>query len=245
MTGLKPTYGRVSRYGLVAFASSLDQAGPMTRTVEDSAVLLSVIAGHDPKDSTSSKRPLEDYVAASRTEKLRGKVLGMPVQFFSEGLDEGIRKCLDEARKTLEGLGAEFVEVSLPGLDYALAAYYVIAPSEASSNLARYDGCRYGYRDPDEADVCTMSAKTRREGFGSEVLRRVMIGTYALSSGYYDAYYLKAQKTRALIKRDFEAAFEKCDAIFAPATPTTAFKIGVKKPVTPWICTCRTYSPFR
>ncbi len=228
ITGLKPTYGRVSRYGLVAFASSLDQIGPMTRTVEDSASLLSVIAGHDPMDSTCSERPVDDYIGASRRESLKDMVIGMPVEFFSGSLPRDIVKCLDDARTVLQGLGARFVDVSLPSLEYSLAAYYVIAPSEASSNLARYDGCRYGYRDPDRTDVLIMSEKTRREGFGPEVLRRIMMGTYALSSGYYEAYYQKAQKARTLIRREYEEAFLKCQLIFAPATPSTAFGIGEK-----------------
>jgi len=229
VSGLKPTYGLVSRYGLVAFASSLDQIGPLGKDVLDIAMLLSVIAGHDPKDSTSVKTQKIDYVKEAQNKDIRKIKIGLPVEFFSEGLDDGIRKTLDEAKKVLKTLGAEFVEVSLPALKYSLAAYYIIAPSEASSNLARFDGCRYGYRAPDDSDVTVMSGKTRREGFGDEVLRRIMIGTYALSSGYYDAYYLKAQKVRTIIKRDFDEAFKKCDVLFSPATPTTAFKIGEKK----------------
>lgn len=230
VTGLKPTYGTVSRYGLVAFASSLDQIGPIARNVKDAAILLDVISGFDPMDSTSVKRDPVSYYDSICTPgiNLKGLRIGYPVEFFGDGLDEKVRVNLHNARKVFEDLGAEFVEVSIPSLDYALAAYYVIAPSEVSSNLARYDGVRYTFRNMEAKNVEEMYKTTRREGFGDEVLRRIMIGTYALSSGYYEDYYLKAQKVRTVVLRDFEKAFEKCDIIFSPATPTTAFKIGEK-----------------
>lgn len=228
ITGLKPTYGSVSRYGLVAYASSLDQIGPMARCVRDAALLLDAISFHDPLDSTSADVTRPRCYEASLRPGISGVKIGVPREFFREGMDEGIRQRLDEARRVMEGLGARFIDVSIPALDCSLAAYYVIAPCEASSNLARYDGCRYGYRAEGEPDVISMYKKTRREGFGEEVLRRIIIGTYALSSGYYEAYYLKAQKVRTLIKRDFDRAFQECDFLFAPATPTPAFPIGEK-----------------
>lgn len=228
ITGLKPTYGSVSRYGLIAYASSLDQIGPMGRSVKDVAMLLNVLSAYDPMDSTSVDFERPDYYESLSAADVEGVRFGRPVEYFGPGLDDGVKDRLEEAQEIFESLGAEFVDVSIPALDYSLPAYYVIAPSEASSNLARYDGCRYGYRDPDDTDIVAMYRKTRREGFGDEVLRRIMIGTYALSSGYYDAYYLKAQKVRTLIKHGFDRAFEKCDFIFAPAAPTVAFKIGEK-----------------
>jgi len=228
VTGMKPTYGAVSRYGLVAFASSLDQIGPLAKDVKDIALCLDEIVAHDPRDSTSVKIKKPSYFESLVNVDIKGVKIGYPADFFGEGLDIGIKACLDDARKILEELGAEFVDIELKSGDYALSAYYIIAPSEASSNLARYDGARYGYRNPVNTDVMDMYKKTRGEGFGREVIRRIMTGTYALSSGYYDAYYLKAQEVRTLIKRDYDEAFRKCDLIFAPATPTTAFKIGEK-----------------
>ncbi|MCD4783948.1 MAG: Asp-tRNA(Asn)/Glu-tRNA(Gln) amidotransferase subunit GatA [Candidatus Eremiobacteraeota bacterium] len=228
VTGMKPTYGAVSRYGLIAFASSLDQIGPIARDVKDIALCLDAIVAHDPMDSTSISFKKPPYLESLVDVDIKGMKIGYPVDFFGEGLDPGIRKSLDEARRVLEGLGAEFVDVELKSGDYALAAYYIIAPSEASSNLARYDGARYGYRNPTNIDVMDMYKKTRGEGLGREVIRRIMTGTYALSSGYYDAYYLKAQKVRTLIRRDYDRSFEKCDLLFTPATPAPAFRIGEK-----------------
>jgi len=228
VTGMKPTYGAASRYGLVAFASSLDQIGPLAKDARDLAICLDVIVGQDPMDSTSVKFDKPDYFESLKQVDINKMKFGFPVNFFGEGLNPGVRKSLENARKVFEELGAEFIEIELSMIDYSLPAYYIIAPSEASSNLARYDGVRYGFRDPDDTDVDTMFKKTRRKGFGPEVLRRIMIGTYALSAGYYDAYYLKAQKVRTLIKQDFYEAFNKCDVIFSPVSPTTAFKIGEK-----------------
>ena len=228
VSGIKPTYGSVSRYGLVAFGSSLDQIGPLAKDVKDLALCLDCITGYDHKDSTSVNFAKPHYLKSLENISIKGMKFGYPTNFFGEGLDDGVRKVLENARSIFESLGAEFVDVELPLLDYSLPAYYIIAPSEASSNLARYDGVRYGLRDPDDSDVDTMFKKSRRKGFGAEVIRRILVGTYALSAGYYDAYYLKAQKVRTLIKEDFNKAFEKCDVIFSPATPTTAFKIGEK-----------------
>lgn len=228
VSGIKPTYGAVSRYGLIAFASSLDQIGPLAKDVKDLALCLDCISGYDPKDSTSVNFPKPHYLDSLRDVNIKGMKFGYPVNFFGEGLDDGVRKVLDNARKIFEDLGGEFTDIELPMLDYCLPAYYIIAPSEASSNLARYDGVRYGFRDFGGEDVDDMFKKTRRKGFGAEVIRRILMGTYALSAGYYDAYYLKAQKVRTLIKEDFNRAFEKCDVIFSPATPGTAFKIGEK-----------------
>ncbi|MCE1245563.1 MAG: Asp-tRNA(Asn)/Glu-tRNA(Gln) amidotransferase subunit GatA [Firmicutes bacterium] len=228
ITGLKPTYGSVSRYGLIAFASSLDQIGPMARDAKDTALIFDIISGHDPKDSTSVSYEKPVYGEIVKNPQIKGLKIGYPVNFFGEGLDPGINECLQNAKATLESLGAEFVEVELSTIGYALPAYYIIAPSEASSNLARYDGSRYGLRVEGCSDIVEMYKKSRRKGFGKEVIRRIMTGTYALSSGYYDAYYLKAQKVRTLIKQDFEKAFEKCDVIFTPTTPAPAFKIGEK-----------------
>ena len=228
--GVKPTYGGVSRYGLVALASSLDQAGPCTRTVMDAALLQSVIGGHDPRDSTSIDAPIPDIVAAAERADVRGMRIGLVKELSGEGYQAGVEQRFAEAVKVLEHLGAEVVEVSCPHFDYALGAYYLILPSECSSNLARFDGMRYGLRVGDDGDrsVEEVMALTREAGFGAEVKRRIMLGTYALSSGYYDAYYGQAQKVRTLIQRDFATAFEKVDVLISPTAPTTAFKIGEK-----------------
>jgi aspartyl-tRNA(Asn)/glutamyl-tRNA(Gln) amidotransferase subunit A len=228
IVGLKPTYGRVSRYGLIAFASSLDQIGPLTRDVRDAAILMNVIAGHDPRDSTSAKVECPDFTG-SLIDNVKGLKLGVPREyFFQEGVDPEVIECVRAAIGVLEEFGAQSIEVSFPHNDYALAAYYIVAPAEASSNLARYDGVKYGYRDPEREDLLEMYCRTKSEGFGPEVKRRIMLGTFALSSGYYDAYYLKAQKIRTLIKNDFEEAFRNCDVIVAPSTPTPPFLIGEK-----------------
>ncbi|SHJ00439.1 aspartyl/glutamyl-tRNA(Asn/Gln) amidotransferase subunit A [Palleronia salina] len=226
--GLKPTYGRVSRWGIVAFASSLDQAGPMTKSVRDAAILLQAMAGHDPLDSTSADIPVPDFEAAL-TGDIKGKTIGLPREYRMEGMSDEIDRLWAEGRKMLEDAGANIVDVSLPHTKYALPAYYVIAPAEASSNLARYDGVRFGHRAKlDQGDGITeMYEKTRAEGFGDEVKRRVMVGTYVLSAGFYDAYYNRARKVRALIKRDFDEVFAQgVDAILTPATPTSAFGLG-------------------
>lgn len=225
VTGLKPTYGRVSRYGLVAYASSLDQLGPITKDVTDAAIMLHAMSGHDPKDSTSKHVAVPDYVNGL-TADVAGMTIGIPKEYFVKGLDPDIQQAVEHAIATLEQLGATCREVALPHTEYGVSAYYVIAPSEASSNLARYDGVKYGYRTAEYADLLDMYTKTRAEAFGDEVQRRIMIGTYALSSGYYDAYYLKAQKVRTLLRRDFEQAFEQVDVIAGPVTPTPPFKIG-------------------
>ncbi len=227
VVGLKPTYGRVSRYGVIAYASSLDQVGPITRDVEDCAILLQAIAGHDPADSTSVELPVPEYRASLR-DGVKGLKIGLPKEYFIDGLDPDVQKATDEAIATLRSLGAEFVEVSLPHTDYALACYYLIATAEASSNLARYDGVRYGQRIDNEGGLIEMYRQSRAAGFGAEVKRRIMLGTYALSSGYYDAYYLKAQKVRTLIRQDFLDAFNQVDVILTPVAPTPAFKIGAK-----------------
>ncbi|MBK9738653.1 MAG: Asp-tRNA(Asn)/Glu-tRNA(Gln) amidotransferase subunit GatA [Actinobacteria bacterium] len=228
--GVKPTYGGVSRYGLVALASSLDQAGPCARTVLDTALLHAAIAGHDPRDSTSIDASVPDVVGAARRGDVRGLRVGLVKELSGEGYQAGVSQRFDEAVRILEGLGAEVVEVSCPHFEYALGAYYLILPSEASSNLAKFDGMRYGLRAGDDGrhSVEEVMALTREAGFGAEVKRRIMIGTYALSSGYYDAYYGQAQKVRTLITRDFNAAFEKADVLVSPTAPTTAFKIGDK-----------------
>ena len=225
--GLKPTYGRVSRYGVIAYASSLDQVGPLTRDVTDCAIMLGAIAGHDPKDSTSVDTPVPDYRAAL-TGNIKGLRIGLPKEYFIEGLDPDVQKAMAQAIETYRNLGADFVDISLPHTDYAVATYYLIATAEASSNLARYDGVRFGHRSPQSEGLIDMMTKSRSEGFGLEVKRRIMIGTYALSSGYYDAYYVKAQKVRTLILRDFIRAFEGVDVILTPVAPTPAFKIGEK-----------------
>ncbi|WP_368492951.1 Asp-tRNA(Asn)/Glu-tRNA(Gln) amidotransferase subunit GatA [Geobacillus thermodenitrificans] len=227
VVGLKPTYGRVSRFGLVAFASSLDQIGPITRTVEDNAYLLQVIAGVDPMDSTSANIDVPNYVEAL-TGDIKGLKIAVPKEYLGEGVAEEVRQSVLAALSVLEKLGATWEEVSLPHSKYALATYYLLASSEASANLARFDGVRYGYRTDNAKNLIDMYKQTRSEGFGSEVKRRIMLGTFALSSGYYDAYYKKAQKVRTLIKRDFENVFEQYDVIIGPTTPTPAFKIGEK-----------------
>jgi aspartyl-tRNA(Asn)/glutamyl-tRNA(Gln) amidotransferase subunit A len=228
--GVKPTYGGVSRYGLVALASSLDQAGPCARTVLDAALLHQAIAGHDPRDSTSINAPVPDVVAAARAGDVRGMRIGLVRELGGEGYQQGVRQRFDEAVSVLTDLGAEVVEVSCPHFEYALGAYYLILPAEASSNLARFDGMRYGLRagDHQDASVEEVMSRTREAGFGAEVKRRIMLGTYSLSSGYYDAYYGQAQKVRTLIARDFAAAFEQVDVLISPTTPTTAFKLGEK-----------------
>jgi aspartyl-tRNA(Asn)/glutamyl-tRNA(Gln) amidotransferase subunit A len=223
--GLKPTYGRISRYGLTAFASSLDQIGPMTRTVADAALLLQAMAGPDPMDSTSLDVAVPDYTAALKTS-LAGLRLGLPKEYFIDGIEPEVRERVMQAVECCRSLGAEIVDVSLPHTEYAIPVYYIIATAEASANLARFDGVRYGRRAEGAADPIEMYGETRDQGFGDEVKRRITLGTYVLSSGYYDAYYVKAQKARTLIRRDFEAAFKSCDALLAPVTPTTAFKIG-------------------
>ncbi len=227
IVGVKPTYGRVSRYGLVAFGSSLDQIGPMTRTVRDAARMLGVMAGYDVHDATSSLHPVPDYLAELDAD-LRGWRVGVVQEAFGAGLDADVEAAVREALKTYESLGATLVEVSLPHLGYAIADYYIIATAEASANLARFDGVRYGYRAPEATTVHDMYALSREQGFGPEVKRRILLGTYALSSGYYDAYYLKAQQLRRLIAEDFRAAFTQCDLIAGPTSPTTAWAIGEK-----------------
>ena len=227
VVGMKPTYGRVSRYGLVAFASSLDQIGPMSRSVSDAALLLQVISGVDRMDSTSSPEAVPDYMTGLN-DGPKGMKIGVPKEFFAEGLDSEIREAVERTVKALEAEGAEIVDISLPHTPYAIPTYYLIATSEASSNLARYDGVKYGYRVPDPKSLMDMYRRTRSEGFGSEVKRRILLGTYALSAGYYDAYYLKAQKVRTLIARDFADAFAKVDAIITPTTPNPAFRLGEK-----------------
>ena len=224
--GLKPTYGRISRYGLTAYASSLDQIGPVTKTVRDAAVLLGVMAGADPMDSTSVDVPIPDYLAGLRPD-LKGMKLGLPKEYFIKGMDPEVEKAVRQAVEQCRALGADIVEVSLPHTPYAIAAYYVIATAEASANLARFDGVRYGAR-VDGEDPIDMYGKTREAGFGTEVKRRIILGTYVLSSGYYDAYYLRAQKVRTLIRNDFQKAFETCDALLTPVAPTAAYKIGEK-----------------
>ncbi len=224
VVGLRPSYGRVSRYGVIAFASSLDQVGPMTKDVRDAAILLNYIAGRDPKDSTSVDVPVPDYTAALDAD-IEGMKVGLPREYFVEGMDPGVEKAIREAISTLEELGAEVREVSLPHTKYGVPVYYLVAPAEASANLARYDGIRYGLSIPGE-DVWDSYEKTRGAGFGDEVRRRILLGTYALSAGYYDAYYLKAQKVRTLIKKDFEDALDKVDVIVGPTIPMIAFKIG-------------------
>jgi len=231
--GLKPTYGRVSRYGAVAFASSLDQIGPFARTVEDLAVLLSAIAGYDEHDSTCAKIEVPDFLTRleeGKTKGLQSMRVGVPKEYFVAGMQPDVEHCVKESLKTLQSLGAELVEISLPHTEFAVSVYYVVASAEASSNLARYDGVKYGFRAPGAKSLSEMYEQTRAQGFGAEVKRRILIGTYVLSAGYYDAYYRKAQQVRTLIVNDFKAAFaNKCDLIVAPVSPTTAFKIGEKK----------------
>lgn len=225
VVGLKPTYGRVSRFGLVAFASSLDQIGPITRNVEDNAYLLQAISGLDPNDSTSADVPVDHY-ASALTGDVKGLRIAVPKEYLAEGVDEEVRQSVLDALKVLENLGAVWEEVSLPHSKYALAAYYLLSSSEASANLARFDGVRYGYRSPDAETLMELYKKSRAQGFGDEVKRRIMLGTFALSSGYYDAYYKKAQKVRTLIKKDFEEVFQSYDVIIGPTAPTPAFNIG-------------------
>ncbi|HBO85097.1 MAG: aspartyl/glutamyl-tRNA amidotransferase subunit A [Deltaproteobacteria bacterium GWC2_42_11] len=227
IVGLKPTYGRVSRYGMIAFASSLDQAGPMTKDVMDCAIMLNIMAGYDPMDSTSIDTPVPDYTKAL-TGNIKGLRIGIPKEYFVEGLDDNVEKAVMGAVEVLKKQGASIVDISLPHTDYAIAVYYLVATAEASSNLARYDGVKYGCRAKDSKNLMDMYCKTRDEGFGAEVKRRIMLGTYSLSAGYYDAYYKKASQVRTLIKRDFEEAFKICDVIVTPTSPTPAFKIGEK-----------------
>lgn len=227
VVGMKPTYGRVSRFGMIAFASSLDQAGPITQTVEDTALILNAISGHDPKDSTCLNLPVPDFTKSLKND-LTGLKIGIPKEYFVDGMNKDVKDASRTAITEMEKLGAEVIDVSLPHTEYAVVTYYIIAPCEASSNLARYDGVKYGFRAEGTESLRDMYFKTRAQGFGDEVKRRIMLGTYALSSGYYDAYYLKAQKVRTLIKKDFDEAFNKVDAIVAPTTPETAFKIGEK-----------------
>lgn len=227
MVGLKPTYGRVSRYGLIAYASSLDQIGPITKDVTDCALLMKVISGHDNMDSTSVNLEVPDYLKSCQAG-IKDLKIGVPKEYFIEGIDPEVKDALDKALKIFEKLGAKIEEASLPHTEYSLPTYYLIATAEASSNLARYDGVQYGYRTEDYKDLSSMYQKTRSEGFGSEVKRRIMLGTYALSTGYYDAYYLKAQKVRTLIKEDFDKAFRKYDILITPTSPTPAFKLKEK-----------------
>jgi aspartyl-tRNA(Asn)/glutamyl-tRNA(Gln) amidotransferase subunit A len=225
--GMKPTYGRVSRYGLVAFASSFDQIGPFANSARDVAHILKVIAGHDERDSTSAKLPVPDYLAAMNRD-VKGMKIGLPKEYFNEALNPEIRSVLEKRIAQLKNHGAEFIDVSLPHSEYTIATYYILATAEASSNLARYDGARYGYRSHNARDLSQMYMKSRSEGFGAEVKRRIMLGTYVLSAGYYDAHYRKAQKVRRLIQKDFFDAFKKVDCLMTPISPTTAFKFGEK-----------------
>jgi len=227
VVGMKPTYGRVSRFGLVAFASSLDQIGPIAKDVEDIAILLQSIAGYDGRDSTSVNQPVPDYRSALH-QPIKGLRLGIPKEYFIEGMNPDVASAVQQAIQTCERMGAEIVEVSLPHTEYGVAAYYIIAPAEACSNLARYDGVKYGFRVENSRDLITMYRQSRSRGFGPEVKRRIMLGTYVLSAGYYDAYYKKASQVRTLIRQDFLDAFEKCDALLAPVAPMPAFKIGEK-----------------
>jgi aspartyl-tRNA(Asn)/glutamyl-tRNA(Gln) amidotransferase subunit A len=227
VVGLKPTYGRVSRYGLVAFASSLDQIGPFTTSVKDTAIMLHAIAGHDSRDSTSADQLVPNY-AASLDRDIKGMRIGVATEYFGPGLSEDVRTAVESAIEVYRQAGAEIVEIHLPHMKYAIACYYIVATAEASSNLARYDGVHFGHRNTNANDIIDLYANSRSDGFGPEVKRRIMLGTYALSSGYYDAYYVKALKVRTLIKRDFDNAFEKVDAIASPVAPTTAFPIGEK-----------------
>lgn len=227
VVGLKPTYGLVSRYGVVAYASSLDQVGPITKSVEDAAILLNVIAGKDEKDTTSANIPKKDYLKSIK-DNIKGKKIGVPTEFISDGINEDVKKAYEENLNTLKELGAEIIEIKLDYAKYSLPTYYIIATAEASSNLGRYDGIRYGHRAKDFSSLDELYVKSRTEGFGDEVKRRIMLGTYVLSSGYYDAYYKRGQKVRTLIIDDFKKAFEKCDVIAIPTTPNTSFKFGEK-----------------
>ena len=242
ITGIKPTYGRVSRYGMIAYASSLDQAGPMTQTAEDAALVLNAIAGFDEKDSTSALRDVPDYTKSLR-DSIKGLKIGIPKEFFSDGLDSSVEKVITESMKEFEAMGAELQQISLPNSAYAIPTYYIVAPCECSSNLSRLDGVRYGYRCKDPKDLNDLYLRSRSEGFGDEVKRRIMIGTYALSTGYYDAYYLKAQKVRQLISEDFKKAFQNVDIIMGPVSPTTAFELGsIKDPVSMYLADIYTLS---
>jgi aspartyl-tRNA(Asn)/glutamyl-tRNA(Gln) amidotransferase subunit A len=236
ITGLKPTYGRVSRYGMIAFASSLDQAGPMTRSAEDAAIMLQAMAGFDERDSTSIDRPVDDY-QVSTDNRLDGLKIGLPKEYFDEGLDAQVATAIEASINEFKKLGAEVKEISLPNTSLAVPAYYVVAPAECSSNLSRFDGVRFGYRCEDPRDLQDLYVRSRGEGFGPEVKRRILVGTYALSAGYYDAYYLKAQQVRQLIRDDFLKAFEDVDVIMGPTTPTPAFRLGEKSddPVTMYL----------
>jgi len=227
IVGLKPTYGRVSRFGLVAFASSLDQIGPMTKDVKDAALLMNIMCGKDQFDSTSADTSVPDFTKALVND-VKGMKIGIPKEYFVEGLDHGVEKRVNEAIKVYRDLGADCIDISLPHTEYAVAVYYILSSAEASSNLARYDGVKYGFRVDSPKDLMDMYRSTRSEGFGNEVKRRIMLGTYVLSAGYYDAYYLKAQKVRTLIKKDFDDVFKKCDVIISPTTPCKAFKLGEK-----------------
>ncbi len=243
ITGLKPTYGRVSRFGMIAFASSLDQGGPMTRSAEDAALMLQAMAGFDPRDSTSVDRPVPDF-AADLEADLTGLKVGLPKEYFGEGLDADVARSVEQAIDQYRRLGVEFKEISLPNTHMAVPTYYVVAPAECSSNLARYDGVRFGYRCAAPKDLNDLYERSRSEGFGAEVKRRIMIGTYVLSAGYYDAYYLKAQKLRHLIADDFTRAFEEVDLIMGPTSPTTAFRLGERSndPVTMYLSDIYTIS---
>ena len=234
--GLKPSYGRVSRYGVTAFASSLDQVGPMTKSVEDAAILLQALAGHDEMDGTTPNEPVPDYLKALEGASLKGVKIGLPKEYYIDGVDPEVKRITDEAIKTCEAAGAELVEVSLPHTEYAMAVYYVVAPAEASANLARFDGVRYGHRSAKSDNVFNLYARSRAEGFGPEVKRRIIMGTYVLSSGYYDAYYGRASKVRTLIRRDFEEVFQKVDTLLTPVAPTPAFRIGeLQDPLTMYL----------
>ncbi|MDP6032159.1 MAG: Asp-tRNA(Asn)/Glu-tRNA(Gln) amidotransferase subunit GatA, partial [Alphaproteobacteria bacterium] len=228
ITGLKPTYGRISRYGMIAYASSLDQAGPITQSAEDAALVLNAMAGFDDKDSTSMNKDVPDYTE-NLNNSIKGLKIGIPKEYFSEGLDDGVAKVILQSIKEFESMGAIVEEVSLPNSAYAVPTYYIVAPCECSSNLSRLDGVRYGYRCDDPKDLNDLYLRSRSEGFGEEVKRRIMIGTYALSAGYYDAYYLKAQKVRQLISEDFKKAFQRVDVIMGPVSPTTAFELDAIK----------------
>ena len=237
IVGVKPSYGRVSRYGVTAFASSLDQVGPMTKSVEDAAMLLKVLAGHDEMDGTTPDEPVPDYVKALEGASMKGVRIGLPKEYYGvAGVDPEVKRITDEAIKACEAAGAELVEVSLPHTEYAMAVYYIVAPAEASANLARFDGVRYGHRSERSDDVFNLYARSRAEGFGPEVKRRIIMGTYVLSSGYYDAYYGRASKVRTLIRRDFEEAFKGVDALLTPVAPTPAFRLGeVQDPLTMYL----------
>lgn len=228
VVGLKPTYGRVSRYGLVAFASSLDQIGPITKDVMDAGVMMNVLAGHDPRDATSAAEPVPDFTRAFKKKDVKKLTIGVPREFFADGLDEEVHDAVGEALAVLEELGGTIQEVSLPHTGVAVATYYIVATAEASSNLARYDGVKYGFRAKEHADLLEMYRRTRQDGLGPEVKRRIMLGTYALSSGYYDAYYAKAQAVRTLIRQDFQQVFQDVDLLVTPVMPTTAFQLGEK-----------------